>query len=588
MKRPKRRRKTSLHAYLIRVQLFALASVVITLAAYFVYSFRFIERQMLQANDTMLSVVSEGIVRAAGETTALAFNIAYNPEVQRSLTEKNVLALIKYSNTFYTIAKMTVKSSELIDDVALFNRDLSIFRNVSNDITYSDYKSALLDHLAAAPYRQGRFIAVDLDNNERYLCFVLPVHSRAADSKADSLIGYSLTSFRIDRIAEPFRRISSLENSYTAIIDRTGAVISFASTRPDSTLGLEELFRHPARFVKNEQDLPGLKGTLISFIPKLDIYRRQVGFLVLSPSLVGILLAVFFLMGNRLNHAFSVPIERLVAQLESFDGSDRRLRVEGIPKNEIGYITDSINSMLDKIHDMTARSIFERQRMSDLELHSKDAELLALQSQINPHFMYNTLECLRSIGIDYGSSEIVQISTGLADILRYCLSTDFQVPLHRELAIVREYSQIIRLRFGDRYSFDIEADAEARNAVVIKMIIQPIVENAVFHGLEKRRTGLLSVRCSRVRDTIVAVVYDNGQGMDQAHLESLREQLLRGHTTPDHGRSDRRGLGLVNIHRRIQTFYGEKYGIAIDSEPESGTSVTIVLPVLDRETSVGG
>jgi two-component system, sensor histidine kinase YesM len=577
MKHHRRHLKNSVHSYLTRVQLYGIAFVILSLAAYFVYSFRFVERQIIQANDTLLSVVNEGIARAAAETRALAFNIAYNPDVQRSLTETNTLDLIEYSNNYYLIAEMTVRSSDFIDDVALFTPDLTIFRNISSELTYSDYKYDLLDHLTKAPSRESRFVAIDRDSGSEYLSLVIPVFVQEVDTDVVSLIGYSMASFPVERVADLFRRISSIENSYIAIMDRDDTVIAFAANGPDSGLDPAELFRRPSRYLRNERTLLELETTLVSFIPKRDIYRRQFVVFAFSVLLVGILLSVFFLVGNRLNHAFSVPIDRLVGQLESIDGSNRQIRVAAMPNNEIGYIAGSINLMLDKIHDMTERSILAHKRMNDLELHSKDAELLALQSQINPHFLYNTLECIRSIGIDYHSPEVVQISTGLADILRYCLSTEFQVTLEREIAIVREYSQIIQLRFGDRYSFSIETDDEVREEMVIKMIIQPLVENAVFHGLERRRTGNLDISCSRSGDSIVVSIRDDGEGLSADHLRSLREQLTKHVEFSDV--SNKRGIGLLNVHRRIQTFYGEIYGIEIDSGPEWGTTVTITLPM---------
>jgi two-component system sensor histidine kinase YesM len=199
--------------------------------------------------------------------------------------------------------------------------------------------------------------------------------------------------------------------------------------------------------------------------------------------------------------------------------------------------------------------------------------------------MYNTLECMRSIGIDYGSGEIVQISTGLADILRYCLSTDFQVPLERELEIVAKYASIIQFRFDERYTFEIEADASVREIDVVKMIIQPIVENAVFHGLEKRRTGHLRISCIRQDDLVLIEVSDNGQGMGADQLAKVRGALSRTGGSGDGAVTDRRGIGLVNIHRRVETFYGEQYGLRIDSAPDSGTTVAIRLPVLVEHVS---
>ena len=301
-------------------------------------------------------------------------------------------------------------------------------------------------------------------------------------------------------------------------------------------------------------------------MPKSEIYRRQAGF--------------FMLVGYRLDHAFSVPIQHLVGQLSSIDGTDRFLRVADVSENEIGYIVKSINAMLDKIHDMGKRSIDDQKRMHTLELSAKEAELQSLQAQINSHFMYNTLECLRSLGMDYNAPEIVESSTALADILRYSLHGDNTVELSREIGIIREYLKIVRLRFNDRYAIEMTVQDEALPALIIKMILQPIVENAVFHGLEEKKTGDRTIECRVSGERLAIVVEDNGNGIDTASLETLQRSLQTETDRVSDFVGDRRCTGLLNIHRRIRTYYGPPFGLSLESKLAERTAVFILLPFI--------
>jgi two-component system, sensor histidine kinase YesM len=560
--------------------LLALSLTVAALGGYFLYSFRSVEREILQANETILSMVNDGIVNATREIRSFSYGIAYNFSAQRSLSETDTIRLIESVRDFYQVADLTQNTNELIDDIAVFTRDLSIFRNLSQALTYCEYKKPLLEFLERTPRGMGQFVAVDGESGDNYLCFVMPIHEYTTTIDTTRDIGYCLTSFSAARIGIYFRRIAVLRNSIVAIVDQGGRPVIYAAPDPKRVPDVAALLSQPRRFLIGSRFIQDVDYTLYSFLPRRDITLWQRGFLVLSVLLVGILLSVTVMTSLRFSQKFSAPLDRLVRQLRAIDGTDPGLRIQAIPPNEIGMIGANINRMLDKIHDLGERGREDQRKINDMELQAKEAELLALQAQINPHFMYNTLECVRSLGMDYGSPEIVQVSTALADILRYCLRGDREVALREEIGIVREYLEIIRLRFGDRYEFRVEADEEILGATVVKMILQPLVENAVFHGLESRRRGVLRVECRRKGERILFTVADDGRGIDANSLADLRTDFLSLEDVPASPPRDRRSLGLLNIHRRIRARYGPAYGLAIESRVEEGTTVTIRLPVV--------
>lgn len=561
----------------------ALSLTVASLGGYFLYSYRFVEREILQANETILALVNDGIVKATGEIRAFSYSIAYNFSAQRSLSETDTIRLIEAVRDFYQVADLTQNTNELIEDIAVFTKDLTIFRNLSQKLTYCEYRLPLQDFLERTPRGIGQFSAVDDDTGVRYLCFVMPIHAYTTTIDNTRDIGYCLTSLSANMIGMYFRRVSVLRNSIVAIVDGHGDPVLYSAPDPKRAPDVAALLSQPGRFLISTSAIQGIDYSIYSFLPRSDITVWQRGFLTLTALLIGILLAVIVLTSLWFNRKLSTPLNLLVRQMRAIDGTDPGLRIQDIPANEIGFIGTNINRMLDKIHDMGERSLEDQRKIHDMELHTKEAELLALQAQINPHFMYNTLECVRSLGLDYGSPEIVRISTALADILRYCLRGDREVALREEIGIVREYLEIIRLRFGDRYAFRVEAEEEILSATVVKMILQPIVENAVFHGLENRRCGVLSVACVRKGDRILCTVEDDGRGIGPNALADLRTDFLSLEDAPDAPPRDRRSIGLLNIHRRVRARYGPEYGLAIESRLEKGTTVTVRLPLVVPE-----
>lgn len=216
------------------------------------------------------------------------------------------------------------------------------------------------------------------------------------------------------------------------------------------------------------------------------------------------------------------------------------------------------------------------------ELLMKQANISMLQGQINPHFLYNALECIRGQALLENCSDIADAAQALSLFFRYSISSpnDF-VTLSEELGNVKNYVTIQQYRFKNRFTLEIQTDSgDISNALVPKLLLQPIVENSILHGFENQTEGgriTLSVFCSKYHLRIL--ISDNGQGMDTETLALLTEQINHPDTrlTPDSTR--RFGIALANVNKRIQLFFGPEYGLSICSCPGNGTDVEIIVPV---------
>lgn len=246
--------------------------------------------------------------------------------------------------------------------------------------------------------------------------------------------------------------------------------------------------------------------------------------------------------------------------------------------NELDIIVDTIEHTFSRLEKASEERLQSETRMYAMQLHLRESELSALQSQINPHFLYNTLECMRSIGLFYNSPEIVTISTAMTDIFRYSIKASSMVCLEKELDIIKKYLSIINIRFDDRFTIHFDIDPATVNCIIPKMTLQPIIENAIYHGLEPRKgQGLLNLRSRLHHDELVLVIEDNGIGMKNEDVERIN-LLLKKPATPIDENNSKRSIGLTNIAQRIILFSQGHCSIHITSKPNNGTTVCVKLP----------
>jgi two-component system sensor histidine kinase YesM len=279
------------------------------------------------------------------------------------------------------------------------------------------------------------------------------------------------------------------------------------------------------------------------------------------------------------------PIERLKHAVEKEEvlplGPEHRTG----PRDEIGRLVVSFNQMLGQIHELMEENINKQIREKDLVTSRMKAELGMLQQQINPHFLYNTLEAINMRARQYGATEVSTMVHSLAKIFRFTINTGNEVvPLSEEIEHVRNYLTIQELRFQNKFAVVWKLDEAALAASVLKFILQPIIENALQHGIDDLyENGIISISAEVADERLVIVVSDNGIGMSDEELKKVRD-LLRMDSEPMtlepvKGISARSsGVGLVNVYQRLRIYYGERLELTVESEEFLGTTITIRLP----------
>lgn len=230
---------------------------------------------------------------------------------------------------------------------------------------------------------------------------------------------------------------------------------------------------------------------------------------------------------------------------------------------ETMQIGNAFNSMLDELHEYVDQLILSQKQQ-------RHAELAALQQQINPHFLYNTLASIKFLVRQGGKEDSEAIINALISLLQNTIgNVNETITIEQELENLRNYVLINQMRYGNRIKVHYFVGPDCMNLPIPKLILQPFIENSFFHGFNRKQEGTINVLIWREGDNLKCEVTDNGDGMNQIDMKlpkTKRKQQLFS------------GIGVRNVHERIQLIYGEAYGVTITSEPDVGTKVLIIMP----------
>lgn len=238
-------------------------------------------------------------------------------------------------------------------------------------------------------------------------------------------------------------------------------------------------------------------------------------------------------------------------------------------------------SLLTQISHIIAIKKEQAKQEIHSELADTRAEIGALQSQINPHFLYNTLDSIRGQALIDNSPIIADMTEALSILFRYSISrTGNIVPIQKELYCVEKYMMIQQFRFPGKFEYRKQIDDSLLSCLIPRLTLQPLVENAIYHGLETRMEGgCISISLEQTAEYIVVRISDNGVGMEESQLNDLNNTLQMNSLAAPASHSPKgSGIALSNVNRRIRLNFGEPYGLVISSSPGLGTDVEIILP----------
>ncbi|MGL4737073.1 MAG: sensor histidine kinase [Cellulosilyticaceae bacterium] len=545
------------------------------------------------------------------KTTATKFESEINYLYSRISNIYEYLQLEKTLEDFF-IAPL---SSELIPPFTDIQRKILALSILSRDIADIALVSDQIYHSNLYDQRTLKTISTDLDTSSaiKSLGIITPSFYTLPDTPylvfARNMFAFQNMAYYRQKLGsivisiDPNKSAITLPQTedlsvYFMLLDRNNNIYPFNCDLPTAQGIVDSNFQLPdaasrANHTSMIEYVTSDYMVYASYIPEMDCYvLSAVDKLKLFDELRSMRLLIIFiiimvsffmylLMRLLLNNVIK-PLNDLYSFMQSIrDGNLRNLKrtvtLEGC--TEIVALCDSFNNMLSEINGLNKQLFQTTTHLYETEIEKSKAEIAHLRSQINPHFLYNTLESMRGIALDNDVPEIATISLGMGKIFRYSIKGAPTAPLSEELAIVQAYIAIQLIRFDHKFDVFYSINPATEKIFVPKMILQPLVENAIFHGLEKKlETGTLYIGATCTDDGILKItIQDDGVGMSQEILTKLQGLLLKADAmhTSQH-------IGLLNVHYRIRLAYGMDYGLQIDSQSLLGTKITILLPLTNQ------
>lgn len=462
----------------------------------------------------------------------------------------------------------------------LLNRSMYTYQKVALDYSKLDWYAKAVakpqDAIITGPNRHSFF---DTDDE------VISLSREVQSYENGTFRGVILINLNMNKITEICNSFQEKQENFICIINDKGELVyeqqngreRFAFDEKENRQELntalgktkESCFRlnyRGEKYLVTRTDMKTTGWTLVSMVPYKSVMAETMAISGVMILAVAITLIVTLLLLNRILTGVVKPLKKLEKYMVQVNPDNMDQRMEILTDDEIGHLSMKFNQMMDRIRNLKEQVIEEQE-------DKRRYELQALQAQINPHFLYNTLDSIIWMA-ETNDSNIVAMTEALAKLFRISLNKgNEEISLERELEHVKNYLIIQSMRYADKFTYEISAEPGVERCRTIKLILQPIVENCIYHGIKKKRgTGKITIRAYRREQNLIIEVSDDGCGMPE---EICRKILSDEIESEDISGS---GIGVKNVNERIQLRFGKKYGLSYSSEEGVGTTVTYVLP----------
>jgi len=537
------------------------------------------QKQMRYMAENILTDQIATVEQYFEEIEQIANSVIYNKRVIRFLKEKQdqmedtdfVYGIGRiYYNTWQNFEMTFYKEGQ-------YNNKYSIIKDDRAE-EISDYRKSVWYQKINDKSSDKVIISQKTDNTyENYVVY------RIEDRYSMKTVGYLRIELKLSYLKEQIlKKYRLLEG--TTIYNQEKQMLFY----DEKILGISEWEKN-AGFQEIKESLIAWKRskntgwTIVMAISKEELLKeRTKQFLFL----LFIVIMIIFLTVQISKKFFSVitgNYRRLMEGMEKVKQGELTVQVESKEEDEISNLIAEFNIMMNKIDELM-RSIEGKQALL------KEAEIKALQQQINPHFMHNIMETIMGLASEGMDEEIITVSECMSDMLRYNTRMENMTDLRTELGQVKNYVQVLKIRFEDRFEAYYDIDQECLNCQIVKFTLQPLVENAISHGLKNTwEGGIIRIRIKKELwqefSGISIMIYDNGCGIEEEKKQELEKRLRMTTEKPLEYIEQYKSLGLMNVHLRLRLCYGEKYQIELFSKKDKGTCIHIKIPLDNCETS---
>lgn len=572
---------------------------------------RIIERQTTDNTLQLIGKVNKTLETYVENLQNITFFISFNPEVQRFLAGNSEPAAAIRQNGADTdmatdhyemrqfLQGFTTLYSEVAGVLVVNSRgdyvSNEMYARTSDSLTHEFwYKEAVRNNgifkILGHPYQRNVTTHVNYKGSE-----VISVVRAILDPDTQKVKGVVLIDLKLRVIAETAHDVRLGKTGYLTVLDSNGDFIYAPSDPYIHRIPLAKLNKNGSgtysekvggrdmQYIYRVSPFTGWTTVGVFALKDSAAEMREIRFYVVSFVFTVCLLgmtASFFLA-----YSISRPIDQLASFMQKAESGDLAIRHWGDRSDEIGMLGRRFNAMLQQIHRLL--SLTELQ-----ERQKREAELRSLQAHIKPHFLYNTLDTIHWMARKKGAEDIAEMAESLSKLFRIGLSKGNDIiPLSDEIEHIRSYLQIQHVRYQNKLDYTIHVAPEIQEVYVLKLVLQPIVENAIYHGIKERRgPGHIWIEAGLSENDLIMTIRDNGKGMSEAELSALQKKIddvvktdamhppLRPSQQGNSG--DLKGYGMLNVQARIGLTFGTKYGLTLQSKEGQGTVVTVTHPLI--------
>ena len=554
----------------------------------YVYSIRDFETLSIRYTESLIAEINAGVDSYMDNIKSMSSVICENGDVQA------LMALYNDAGGAPLSGKAAREAGELRGNVM---RHLSLVAKTRSEITNVAVISAYRDVVLSDSRRQSNpyseYAAADwyqkpLTYKENIVVspshvqnlvsgeytWVISISRAVLDPVTGAVAGVMVIDLNFNAIKAICENVQMGKNGYTYIIDDDGNIIY----HPQQQLiysgikaePLPELLQQGGAYLRTGENKiytlnrSGLTGwTAVGVVNANELIRDRTRIIDFYFTLSAVSLVFAALTALAISASITRPLKRLEAKMRLVEEGDLSIRADTGINNEIGHLGKAFNAMIAKLKYLmdTAVATEEAKRKSEIN---------ALQAQINPHFLYNTLDSIIWMSASGKNEQVTEMTAALANLFRTSISRgENYVPLRNEMENIQSYLTIQKMRYGDILSYELEVDERFLSAPVPKLILQPIVENALYHGIKCSETGgIIHIGARQEGNVLILTVRDNGVGMTPEQLAHIF----------DTDKDSPRGIGVLNVHNRIQLCFGPAYGLRYSGRPGGGTCVEIRLP----------
>ncbi len=540
-----------------RILMLASIAIVFTLCLFllqfFVYSISTTQQKITIVSEQLISDIEESFLYLEQSSMALAFS----DNVKNLLIETEPLIFHKKSELVRDELLVTYTRSELVNNILLFDMQGNFVRlkgelgNTSMDRIYYS--------LVEKPNERHMNLTLE---SEKYLAYVTNIYDDY------NQIGYSVFLINSQDLADYFLNDSitqDLEVSILASGEIIASNISDYETNPN---------------LISESSIYSLQHIGITPYEILVINDKTLEEVVLSSLIIAsislfLFVALLYFVFKVFNQQFIIPISTIIDNSEKIHNPNQKLPATG--QEDFDLLIDNINLMNMRVLEQEQKLYKAERQMQMTEIERQKATVFSLKKQINAHFTVNTLNVIKCLNTTSKIDDANKICDGLAFLLRYANDVEQNIMVLEEIFVLKKYLEILLIRFPNRFTFVEDINDDCNELYIPRMLLQPIVENAINHGFVYENEYILKISTYIIDDKLKVEIKNNGMAIETKKLEQLKNDIATAHLEPLKD-VNLEGIALLNIQKRIVSLFGRGYGLSITSDITE-TCVVITLPI---------